>query len=161
LSAFQTVYSRSWKRSEPMPGFIEELARLCAKRGWLRIGVVWLDERPIASQLWVTQAGCARIYKLAYDEEFKRLAPGTVLTAALMQHAIETDQVEEIDFLVGDEPFKKQWMTHRRERCGLVANDLQSIPGLWGAARQSASRLRKDLGARTSADAADSQIGQP
>jgi CelD/BcsL family acetyltransferase involved in cellulose biosynthesis len=143
LEAFQAVYARSWKRREPLAGFVAELTQMCARRGWLRLGLVWLGDRPVAAQIWVVNASRAMIYKLAYDEDFKRFAPGTVLTAALMRHVIETDRVQEVDFLVGDEPYKKQWMTHRRDRCGLVANDLRSAKGWWGAARQVASRWRR------------------
>lgn len=145
LSAFHAVYTRSWKHSEPLPGIVDGLVSLCARRSWLRMGLIWLDDKPIAAQIWVVNGGRAMIYKLAYDQAHKRLAPGTVLTATLMRHAFVNDRVVEVDYLVGDEPYKKQWMTHRRDRCGLVANDLDSPIGWLGAARQFASRMRHRL----------------
>jgi len=58
----------------------------------------------------------ASIFRLAYDEEWKRYSPGSILTAYLMRHVINIDKVEEIDFLTGNEPYKQDWMTERRER---------------------------------------------
>ena len=36
-----------------------------------------------------------------------------------MEHVIDTDQVEEIDFLTGNEAYKQDWMSDRRERFAL------------------------------------------
>lgn len=36
-----------------------------------------------------------------------------------MEHVIDTDQVEEIDFLTGNEAYKQDWMSERRERFAL------------------------------------------
>jgi len=37
-----------------------------------------------------------------------------------MQHVIETDNVEEIDFLMGNDRYKQEWMSECRKRCRLV-----------------------------------------
>ena len=54
--------------------------------------------------------------KLAYDEAWKRYSPGSILISYLMQYVIEVDKVEEIDFLTGNDAYKADWMTERRER---------------------------------------------
>ena len=136
LAAYESVYARSWKLPEPYPAFMPGLIQLCARRGWLRLGVAWLGEQPIAAQIWIVANGRADIYKLAYDETYKALAPGTLLTAHLMEQAMDVDQVREIDYLIGDDPYKAAWMSHRRERFGLVAYDPLTVGGLLGLARQ-------------------------
>jgi hypothetical protein len=136
LAAYQLVYGRSWKIPEPYPGFIPGLIRLCARRGWLRLGLAWLGDKPVAAQIWIVANDRADIYKLAYDEDYKALAPGTLLTAALMERAIDIDQVREIDYLIGDDPYKATWMSQRRERHGLVAYDPLTLRGLTGLTRQ-------------------------
>lgn len=138
-AAYEQVYARSWKRAEPVPTFMRELMAWCAGRGWLRLGLVWVGEVPVAAQLWIVAHGRAAIYKLAYDEAWGHLAPGTVLSARLMEHVIDVDRVREVDYLVGDDPYKRDWMTHRRERRGLVAYDLSTWRGRWLAARAAAS----------------------
>ena len=140
LEAYERVYAASWKGAEPFPNFVPGLARSCAERGWLRLGVAWLKDEPIAAQLWIVAGDKANIYKVAYHEDHKAYAPGTLLTAMLMQHVIEQDGVAEVDYLIGDDPYKKSWMGDRRERWGLIAYNPRSILGL--------TRLFRELGGR-------------
>ena len=156
VAAYAQVYAHSWKQPEPVTGFMHGLASTCAQLGWLRLGLVWLDGEPIAAQLWIVSHGRAAIYKLAYDERFKNLSAGTVLTAHLMEHVIDQDKVCEVDYLVGDDPYKRQWMTHRRERIGLVAFDKTTFRGQFGAI---VMRLAKALRSRARARAAESENG--
>ena len=143
LAAYQQVYSASWKNEEPFPEFVPGLIATAAAQGWLRLGVVWLGGRPIAAQLWMVSNGKAEIYKLAYDEAFKAYSPGSVLTAHLMQHVFEKDHVQEVDYLIGDDPYKKSWMSDRRERWGIVAYNPRTLTGLWGACREASGRAVK------------------
>ncbi len=143
IQAFEAVYARSWKKPEPYPAFVPGLLRLCARRGWLRLGLLWLDDQPIAAQLWMVANGRAEIYKLAYAQEHKGLAPGTVLSAQLMREVIDVDRVSEVDYLIGDDSYKSQWMSQRRERWGLLAYNPRSLRGLLGWLREIlARRLR-------------------
>jgi len=148
LMAYQTVYGQSWKVPEPYPDFVPNLIRLCARRGWLRLGLAWLGDKPVAAQIWIVANGRADIYKLAYDEAHKAHAPGTLLTALLMEHAIDIDQVREIDYLIGDDAYKAAWMSQRRERFGLVAYDPLTLRGLAGLARQAMGETWRRLRAR-------------
>lgn len=138
IAAYHAVYSQSWKVPEPYPDFVPGLIRLCARRGWLRLGVAWVKDKPVAAQIWIVAHGRADIYKLAYDEVYKALAPGTLLTAALMEEALDVDGVQEIDYLIGDDPYKAAWMSQRRERFGLIAYDPLTPRGLIGLIRQMA-----------------------
>jgi len=143
IKAYAAEYAASWKRPEPHPEFMPGLIRHCARRGWLRLGIAWVSERPVAAQLWIVASRRACIYKLAYDSEFARLSPGSLLTAALMRHAIEKDRVTEVDYLTGDDQYKQAWMTHRRERWGLVAYDSLTPAGAILHAREVGGRLAR------------------
>lgn len=148
------VYQASWKMPEPSPDFVPGLIRLCARRGWLRLGLAYWQEQPVAAQLWIVQAGRASIYKLAQDQRHDELSPGTVLTAYLMQHVLDVDRVTEVDFLIGDESYKQDWMPSRRERWGLIAYNPATLAGLanatwqagWNLAKQVAKQVRRSLG---------------
>lgn len=139
IAAYEAVYAKSWKTQEPCPGFMPGLIRLAASEGWLRLGVLWLNDQPLAAQLWLVCEGKANIYKLAYVEGFEKLSAGSVLTTALMQHTMDVDGVAEVDYLSGDDAYKADWMSSRRERVGLVAFDKNSVRGLASAARHFAA----------------------
>jgi hypothetical protein len=165
IADFQTVYVNSWKAAEPYPRFIPELCRMAARQGWLRLGVLRLDARPIAAQLWLHNGGKSMIYKLAYDQSLKRLSPGTLLTAAMMRHALDTDRATEVDYLSGDDAYKSEWMSHRRERIGVVGFDPRSPRGLAAAARHFLDKAWRKLStprlpdSGTQAGAADGNFG--
>lgn len=145
IAALETVYAKSWKGPEPQAEFIPNLCRMAAREGWLRLGVLRLGATPLAAQLWLTHNGVASIYKLAYDEDAARYSAGTVLTAAMFEQALDLDRVREVDYLNGDEPYKRDWMSHRRERRGIVAFDLSQRAGLTAALRHWAGRALRCL----------------
>lgn len=136
LAEYQRVYETSWKRPEPFVEFIPGLVRAAAERGWLRLGLVRLQGKAIAAQIWLVHQGRASIFKVAYDEAYKAYSPGTVLTARLMQHVIEQDGVEVVDYLIGDDAYKRIWMSDCRERVGMQAFNPRSLGGLLGALRE-------------------------
>lgn len=138
---FIEVYNKSWKRPEPFPEFIPELCRRAAKAGLLRLGLIHVEGQPVAAQLWLVHRCKAHIVKLAYDQAFDKASAGSVLTAALMSHVIDTDLVTEVDYLIGDDPYKRHWMDQRRERWGLVAFNPMSVSGFSRAARHAVGRV--------------------
>jgi CelD/BcsL family acetyltransferase involved in cellulose biosynthesis len=146
VAAWRKIYGSSWKIAEPFPEFVPGLIRLCAARGWLRLGLAYHDGEPVAGQIWIVSHGRAAIYKLAYDEKFAYLSAGTVLTAHLMRHVLDEDKVQEVDYLIGDDAYKKDWMSHRRERWGIIAYNTKTAWGLAGAATQTLSEMSRQLG---------------
>jgi hypothetical protein len=147
VRAYEQVYRSSWKRPEPYPDFIPGLCRACAAAGWLRLGVAYVDDKPAAAQIWITRDGTAHIFKLAYDEQFQQHSAGSILTAHLMQQAIDVDRVDTVDYLTGDDAYKKDWMTARRERWGIVACNLRTPRGfVLGAREVLIARAKSALG---------------
>ncbi|MDR0775296.1 MAG: GNAT family N-acetyltransferase [Azonexus sp.] len=140
IAAFAEVYSASWKKPEPYPDFVPALIRLLAANGMLRLGIARLRGRPVAAQLWMVGQGKASIYKLAYHQNFAAWSPGKVLTSFMMQQVIEGDRVEEVDFLIGDDPYKQAWMSDRRERRGIVAYNPRTLIGCALALKEIAGR---------------------
>lgn len=140
IEAYHTVYASSWKQAEPYAGFMPGLIRTCAANGWLRLGVARLNGQAVATQLWIVTPGRAEIYKVAYDEAYKAYSLGSLVTEMLMRHVLEHDRVDEVDFLAGDEKYKQQWMTERRERWGLIAYNPRTAAGLLGALKEAAAR---------------------
>lgn len=132
MDAYENVYAKSWQgkaQRESHPAFIRAWAHACAEKGWLRLGLAFHDGGPIAVAFWFVIDGVAYIFKLAFDEDHKSLSAGSLLTAMLMEHVLDVDKVTEVDYLTGDDDYKKEWMTHRRERVGLAACNLRTIRG--------------------------------
>lgn len=145
IADFEAIYRQSWKPAESYPGFVSGLCRLAARRGWLRLGVLQQGGHAIASQIWLFDNGTAYIFKLAYDPAAARYSPGSVLTAALMEYALDHDAAQEIDYLSGDDAYKQDWMSQRRERQGLIAFDPATVRGGVALLRHHAGRLRRAL----------------
>lgn len=143
IACFTKVYSTSWKNEEPFPGFIPGLIRASAERGWLRLGIAYLKDEPVAAQIWIVAHGRAAIYKLAYDEKYASYSAGSILSSHMMQYVMDVDKVYEVDYLIGDDPYKKDWMSHRRERWGIIAYNSHTLPGLIGACKQSLGEVRR------------------
>jgi hypothetical protein len=143
MDAYERVYAKSWKRPEPYDGFVRNWAHLCAQNGWLRLGLAWQGDIPIAAQFWFTMHGKANIFKLAYDNDYSKLSPGTILSAHMFRNAIDEDRVVEIDYLTGDDAYKNAWMTKRRQRIGLLACNPRTPRGLLKSARELVGETRK------------------
>ena len=138
---YESVYAASWKPAEGSPALMRSLAHAEGAAGTLRLGLAYHMGQPIAAQLWVVEHGIATIHKLAYREDAKHLSPGTILSMEMFRRAIDDDKVELIDFGIGDDGYKKDWMAESVPLYALTAYDLRSIGGLTGIARSQVSKL--------------------
>ncbi|HBS27720.1 MAG TPA: GNAT family N-acetyltransferase [Gammaproteobacteria bacterium] len=120
LLDYHAAYSASWKAYEQYVELLDAVAINLSKPDWTRLAVLTIDGKAAAAQLWFVVGVKASIFRLAYDEAWKRYSPGSILTAYLMQYVIDIDKVEEIDFLTGNEAYKQDWMSERRQRWRLV-----------------------------------------
>ena len=143
LAAYNAVYGSSWKHAEPYPNFIPYFAHALASAQQLRLGVLRLDDEPAAAQLWFVAHGVAHIFKLAYDERFAQHSVGTLLTMKLFEHCLDIDKVNCVDFLSGDDEYKKHWMTDHRQRIGMEIINTRSPHGCLLTARRALGRLKR------------------
>ena len=143
----ETVYRRGWQAEQTYQGFEPGLWRACAARGWLRLGLLYAQGEPAAAQCWLVNGETALIFSLAFDGQFGQLSPGTVLMAHMMRHVIDVDRVTRVDFLVGDDDYKRDWMSHRRERWSLLGLNPRTARGRLGIVRHVGVRtLKRALG---------------
>jgi hypothetical protein len=119
MADYYAVYGASWKANEQYTSFFDGMVAALSKRGWTRLAILYVKERPIAAQLWFVLHGKASIFRLAYDEAWRQYSPGSILTSFLMEYVIDNEKVDEIDFLTGNEAYKQDWMSERRERFAL------------------------------------------
>ncbi|WP_109357149.1 GNAT family N-acetyltransferase [Sphingorhabdus sp. EL138] len=110
------VYAKSWKPEEGSPDFLKNIAQQEAAAGCLRLGLAYIDGKPVAAQFWTVENGEALIHKLAHIADATKSSPGTLLSVAMFQHAIDVDRVKLIDFGTGNDPYKREWMEDVRTR---------------------------------------------
>jgi len=141
---YETVYEASWKPTEGKPAMLRRFAEQEGVAGRLRLGIARHQGRAVAAQFWTVEYGTAFIHKLAHIEDAAKLSAGTVLTAALLEHVIDTDRVELVDYGTGNDPYKVLWMEEMRPRFRLDCHRKHN-PASWphlakGALRKLASR---------------------
>jgi Acetyltransferase (GNAT) domain len=143
---YETVYRTSWKSEEGSFAFLRALAEQEGAAGTLRLGVGHgPDGRAVAAQFWLVENGVATIHKLAHREDAKAGSPGSVLSHALFRAAIAEDGVRRIDFGLGDEPYKADWVDTPNPMWRIDAYRPGTIRGAAGIARESAARLVRTL----------------
>ena len=143
LKVFADLYEKRWGKSEPYPRFLPGLAKLCAERGWLRMGFAEVDGKPAAVQFWIVKDRVAYIYKVAYDEQYTKMSVGNVALFKMFEHVLDGEDVREIDFLTGDDAYKKDWMSHSREMMGMRAFNKRTLRGIASACRHIGGRMIK------------------
>lgn len=140
LADYESVHAQSWKGLEPFPAFAAAFVAEAARAGVLRMAVLRRDGNPVAAQYWTVERGVATVLKLAHTKSARSNSPGTVLTAWVIRRLLE-DGLATLDFGRGDDPYKRQWATERRQRSGLIIADPRRPRGAAALVRQAASRI--------------------
>lgn len=112
------IYELSWKAQEPSRDFINWLMQWAEKSEKLQLGILTINGIAAACQLWLVDSGTAYIFKLAQDKATDKYSPGTILTEHMIRMLNEVKGVKRLDFLLGDDAFKKLWMAERNNIMG-------------------------------------------
>jgi CelD/BcsL family acetyltransferase involved in cellulose biosynthesis len=93
--------------------FHRAFARRACERGWLRLWILELDERPVAAQYGFRFGGVESFYQSGRDPELRRESLGMVLLSHAIRSAAD-EGVEEFALLRGHEPYKYRFATDDR-----------------------------------------------
>ena len=146
---YYVVYNASWKQNEIdnadfLDSFVKSFSQAGSSgSGWSRLAILYVKGQPVAAQLWFVHHGKASIFRLAYDKAWRQYSTGSILTCYLMEYVIDTDKVEEIDFLTGNDVYKQDWMSERRERFLLSCIKSVKPPGWYERFVGSLKRMLK------------------
>lgn len=116
LANYHDIYKVSWKANEQYEGIVKGFTNRVSKTRWTRLAILYVNDKPVAAHLWYVVHRKASIFRLVYDQDWKQYSPGSILMSYLMEYVIDIDKVEEIDFLTGNDRYKQDWMSERRER---------------------------------------------
>jgi CelD/BcsL family acetyltransferase involved in cellulose biosynthesis len=104
--------------------FYRDVARWAAERGWLRLGFLRLDGRPIAFDLCLEANGSHFLLKTGFDHDFATFGPGTILRSMMLERAF-SGRIETYEFLgtlVGaNNRWKLDWTDRYHERMRFLA----------------------------------------
>jgi Acetyltransferase (GNAT) domain len=132
---YESVYADSWKPEEGSAQFLYEMAISEGQSGTLRLGIGSVDGTAVAAQLWTCEHARAIAHKVAHRPCASAYSAGTLLSAAMFEHVIDRDNVEQIDFGTGDSSYKSSWMDHRAPLYTLSLYNKHRVAGLMGAAK--------------------------
>jgi CelD/BcsL family acetyltransferase involved in cellulose biosynthesis len=100
--------------AESLVAFHEEFSRLALRRGWLRLYVMRLDERPVAALYGFRYGRAFCFYQTGFDPAYGRHGVGQVTVGLTIKDAIE-EGAGEYDMLHGEEHYKFDWAGQVRE----------------------------------------------
>lgn len=149
---YVAIYADSWKPAEGSLAFLEALAMQESAAGCLRLGIARQNGVAVAAQLWTLEPGPpgqgtrAIIHKLAYRSSASDASPGSILTAAMFEHAIDTDKVAVIDYGTGDDRYKADWMEERQWLDRIICFNPRHLQGVTGALMEYMRGLRRASG---------------
>ncbi len=123
LEQFFRVEAAGWKGQRGSaiatePGtqrFYTEVARWGAERGWLRLAILRVGDRPVAGDLCLQCGSVHFLLKTGFDPAYRRFAPGKLLRHAMVERAF-AEHLRSYEFLGTDETWKLEWTTATRPR---------------------------------------------
>lgn len=157
LESFFAQHIARWSRQstpslfqdEVNQAFYRELTRRMQDTGWLLFTQVELDGRPIAMHYGFDYDDGVIWYKPSFDPMFAGGSPGLVMVRHLIDRAVGHGR-RELDFTIGDEPFKQRFTNHVRKTVHVqVFRDPSryvfelSRRGVMSAVRRAAARMRQ------------------
>ncbi|SRR5579871_1446877 len=93
--------------------FHEEFTNRALRRGWLRLGILRLNEKPVSAVYALRYGPTYYFYQSGFDPQYSKFSVGAAAMAYSIRSAIE-EGASEYDFLHGDEPYKFHWAKETR-----------------------------------------------
>ncbi len=87
----------------------EGLIALTLERGWLRVWMLYIDDRPVAFWWGTTYAGVFADYSPAYDPDFAKGRVGTYTMMRMLENLCDDSEVSLLDFGHGDAFYKERF----------------------------------------------------
>jgi CelD/BcsL family acetyltransferase involved in cellulose biosynthesis len=91
--------------TENMKAYFKALVSAMAQKGLLRLGVLELDNKPVAEIMCFEYNSCIYLYNSGYDPQYVGLSAGLLSKVLAIKDSIDKD-IKKFDFLKGPEPYK-------------------------------------------------------
>jgi len=121
VDAFVAVEGTGWKAHHgnaiclrpDLTAYYRAATRRLAAAGALEWALLHAHGRIVAAFLMVRMGRKLALDKIAYDASLAQLAPGNVLMGQVIEHAIASGELDELDFLT-DHPWNRRWHAEAR-----------------------------------------------
>lgn len=129
--------------------FYEALAQRLGDRGWLEWHFLELDGVAVAGQLGIRCGRSLVLQKIAYDESYGRLGPGSLLFRETVARSFVDAGVDEIN-CISDTPWHRNWHMQTNVYSDMVVTPRRLLPILAGLIEVEGPQLirRAVVGAR-------------
>ena len=145
ISLFEAVYAKSWKELDYFEDFTPGLIRMCAQKGTLRFGVLYIDDIAACVELCIVANDKATFAKSAYDSKYAKHSPGSILLLHMIEYVINADKSKLLSFGLFDDAYKKSWCQERRTIKGIVAFNTHTFWGAIGFTAYSLEKLKDNI----------------
>jgi CelD/BcsL family acetyltransferase involved in cellulose biosynthesis len=123
FSEVMDVSLQSWKGPRGlamvnMPGasrFFREFTRRASANGWLRLWILRVDGRAVATEYQVRSNGSLYALRADFDAGAEGLSPGAALNLRIIRTLFERQDMHEYNMGPGANPYKLRWATSSRE----------------------------------------------
>jgi len=121
------VSSKSWKHKEGTSmdstperrKFFTLLSKVAEDNGWLSIWLLRLNNEPIAIEYHLEYMGRTHAMRGDFDESYRKLSPGSVLEAHIVEHCFKNG-LKEYDFCGLDYRYKTLWTKYYHDRNNIL-----------------------------------------
>lgn len=141
IEDYERVQKASWKAEEKHVDHVPGLIRAAAAAGHLRLGLLYLDGQPVATDLTVVSGGKATSKKAHYDLDMRQHHVGDILTSYMLEYLLDQEEVTSLDFGKSVVDYKQKWLKEQRQLQGFVAYDPKSIQGQFQGLRFRSNKL--------------------
>lgn len=117
--------------------FHDEFSRIALELGWLRLRIMYLNDRPVTAVYGFRYEDVFYYYQAGFDPSFSGKSVGLASLGLSIKEAIEEGAVE-YDLLHGNEGYKLLWAREQRELCRVSLYP----PNIFGLAYRGNMKLR-------------------
>ncbi len=133
IADYQQVQASSWKPDEFYEDHVPELIKIAAEEGNLCLGMLYVDAKPVATDLTILSDCNATSKKAHYDAAMRDYHVGDVLTSYMFEYLLDVENVKCIDLGKTAASYKLKWVKDQCPMHGFVAFNPYTIKGqiLW------------------------------
>jgi CelD/BcsL family acetyltransferase involved in cellulose biosynthesis len=108
--------------------FTLDLLRRQANEGRLAVFLGYISGRPVSVAIILRAGVTLGYWGSRFDPAFSRFSPGHLLLRFIIDYASNDPGLHEVDLLLGDQPYKRQWATSTYDTLSVVAASPRLLP---------------------------------